>query len=168
MVPKVEDENDDDDDGLGYYFDGVKRTLTDEQVAMFRHSEVHALIRERGARRDQSNGRGDTDMVDARTEEGEDEREEMEYAAFLVRERQELSMQGQVGEVDYGREEESSRGAHRKDAKTPDWQRQRRKQVSYADIDEGEINPDGGGDIPDSKGADGGNAKTFAWPRIGG
>lgn len=35
------------DDGLGYYADGVKRTLTDEQVAMFRHSEIQALLRER-------------------------------------------------------------------------------------------------------------------------
>jgi hypothetical protein len=33
------------DDGLGYYPDGVKRTLTDEQIAIFRHSEVEALRR---------------------------------------------------------------------------------------------------------------------------
>jgi hypothetical protein len=33
------------DDGLGYYEDGVKRTLTDEQIAMFRHSELEALRR---------------------------------------------------------------------------------------------------------------------------
>jgi hypothetical protein len=36
----------DDDDGLGYYDDGVKRTLTDEQIAMFRHSEIEALRRQ--------------------------------------------------------------------------------------------------------------------------
>ena len=35
------------DDGLGYYEDGVKRTLTDEQIAIFRHSEIQALLRER-------------------------------------------------------------------------------------------------------------------------
>ncbi|KAH9840515.1 Protein of unknown function (DUF3807) [Teratosphaeria destructans] len=34
-------------DGLGYYPDGVKRTLTDEQIAMFRHSEIQDLLRER-------------------------------------------------------------------------------------------------------------------------
>ncbi|KAI5918340.1 hypothetical protein F4810DRAFT_715595 [Camillea tinctor] len=34
-----------DDDGLGYYSDGVKRTLTDEQIAIFRHSELEALRR---------------------------------------------------------------------------------------------------------------------------
>lgn len=35
------------DDGLGYYEDGTKRTLTDEQIAIFRHSEIQALLRER-------------------------------------------------------------------------------------------------------------------------
>ena len=35
------------DDGLGHYSDGVKRTLTDEQIAMFRHSEIESLLRER-------------------------------------------------------------------------------------------------------------------------
>jgi len=40
----------DEDDGLGYYDDGVKRTLTDEQIAMFRHSEIETLLRERRLR----------------------------------------------------------------------------------------------------------------------
>lgn len=40
---RAEEEEDD----LGYYPDGVKRTLTDEQIAMFRHSEIQALLRER-------------------------------------------------------------------------------------------------------------------------
>ncbi|KAK0383967.1 hypothetical protein NLU13_8056 [Sarocladium strictum] len=31
------------DDGLGYYDDGVKRTLTDEQIEIFRHSELQRL-----------------------------------------------------------------------------------------------------------------------------
>lgn len=35
------------DDGLGYYDDGVKRTLTDEQIAIFRHSELEASAREK-------------------------------------------------------------------------------------------------------------------------
>lgn len=34
-----------DDDGLGYYEDGCKRTLTDEQIAIFRHTEVQELLR---------------------------------------------------------------------------------------------------------------------------
>ncbi|KAG0651394.1 hypothetical protein D0Z07_1996 [Hyphodiscus hymeniophilus] len=35
------------DDGLGYYEDGAKRTLTNEQIAIFRHSEIEALLRDR-------------------------------------------------------------------------------------------------------------------------
>ncbi|CAG8953065.1 hypothetical protein HYFRA_00003260 [Hymenoscyphus fraxineus] len=46
----VEDEftaEEEDNDGLGYYADGGKRTLTDEQIAIFRHSEIETLLRER-------------------------------------------------------------------------------------------------------------------------
>ncbi|RKF58451.1 hypothetical protein OnM2_067024 [Erysiphe neolycopersici] len=39
--------NDPEDDCLGYYEDGTKRTLTDEQIAIFRHSELHRLLREK-------------------------------------------------------------------------------------------------------------------------
>jgi hypothetical protein len=45
--PDELDYAEEEDDGLGYYDDGVKRTLTDEQIAMFRHSEIQALLRER-------------------------------------------------------------------------------------------------------------------------
>ncbi|KAK2048135.1 hypothetical protein LZ31DRAFT_591742 [Colletotrichum somersetense] len=46
--PSFDEDGDviEEDDGLGYYSDGVKRTLTDEQIAMFRHSELEALRRE--------------------------------------------------------------------------------------------------------------------------
>ena len=36
-----------DEDDLGCYADGVKRTLTDEQIAIFRHSEIQSLLREK-------------------------------------------------------------------------------------------------------------------------
>lgn len=39
---------------LGYYPDGVKRTLTDEQIRIFRHSEIHALLRERQLKQDEA------------------------------------------------------------------------------------------------------------------
>ncbi|KAL2021444.1 hypothetical protein VTK56DRAFT_7197 [Thermocarpiscus australiensis] len=42
-----EEQYDEEDDGLGYYPDGVKRTVTDEQIAIFRHSELEALRRAR-------------------------------------------------------------------------------------------------------------------------
>ncbi|KAJ5179242.1 hypothetical protein N7492_002452 [Penicillium capsulatum] len=50
IVPAPEPEFEEDD--LGYYPDGVKRTLTDEQIRIFRHSEIHALLRERQLRED--------------------------------------------------------------------------------------------------------------------
>lgn len=40
------------EDDLGYYPDGVKRTLTDDQIAMFRHSEIQALVRARRHRQE--------------------------------------------------------------------------------------------------------------------
>ncbi|PKX91023.1 DUF3807 domain-containing protein [Aspergillus novofumigatus IBT 16806] len=42
-----------DDDGLGYYADGVKRTLTDEQIRIFRHSEIHSLLRQKQLREEE-------------------------------------------------------------------------------------------------------------------
>ncbi|MDI1488224.1 MAG: hypothetical protein OHK93_007498 [Ramalina farinacea] len=44
--------NNDDEDDLGFYQDGKKRTLTDEQVAMFRHSEIYGIVRARQVRRE--------------------------------------------------------------------------------------------------------------------
>ncbi|KAK1636145.1 hypothetical protein BDP81DRAFT_394784 [Colletotrichum phormii] len=38
------------EDDLGYYNDGVKRTLTDDQIAMFRHSELETIKREQERR----------------------------------------------------------------------------------------------------------------------
>ncbi|KAF1830324.1 hypothetical protein BDW02DRAFT_591963 [Decorospora gaudefroyi] len=40
------------DEELGYYPDGTKRTLTDEQISMFRHSEIHTIARQRRQRRE--------------------------------------------------------------------------------------------------------------------
>ncbi|OTA92502.1 hypothetical protein M434DRAFT_31755 [Hypoxylon sp. CO27-5] len=42
---EYEEYYEEEDDGLGYYSDGVKRTLTDEQIEIFRHSEIEALRR---------------------------------------------------------------------------------------------------------------------------
>jgi Protein of unknown function (DUF3807) len=39
-----EENLEEDDDDLGYYEDGVKRTLSDEQIKMFRHSEIQRLL----------------------------------------------------------------------------------------------------------------------------
>ena len=44
---------------MGYYHDGTKRTLTDDQIAMFRHSEIYAILRDRQVRKE--NRQADTD-----------------------------------------------------------------------------------------------------------
>ncbi|OAX79270.1 hypothetical protein ACJ72_06412 [Emergomyces africanus] len=44
MAPVTDDEHLN-EDGLGYYPDGTKRTLTDQQIEIFRHSEIQKLQR---------------------------------------------------------------------------------------------------------------------------
>ena len=54
-------------DDLGYYRDGAKRTLTDDQIAMFRHSEIYAILRARQVRQENREADGDQqsdDLVD--------------------------------------------------------------------------------------------------------
>ncbi|KAJ5642902.1 uncharacterized protein N7484_005409 [Penicillium longicatenatum] len=54
-APANEPEYDEDaggDEDLGYYPDGVKRTLTDDQIRIFRHSEIHSLLRARQLEQD--------------------------------------------------------------------------------------------------------------------
>lgn len=57
----------DDEDGLGYYPDGEKRTLTDEQINMFRHSEIQTLLREKRQReeKEQEHARNARDKIAA-------------------------------------------------------------------------------------------------------
>ena len=98
---------DEDDCNLGFYPDGVKRTLTDEQIAMFRHSEIYALYRERQIRKEnleagfepqpESPARGASSVIGTTatsTSEGrnavltkDDSDDEEEYARFLEAEK---------------------------------------------------------------------------------
>lgn len=56
---------------MGYYEDGVKRTLTDEQIRIFRHSEIHALLRERQRRREEEKEENEEEHgVDRESETG--------------------------------------------------------------------------------------------------
>lgn len=57
------------EEDLGYYKDGAKRTLTDEQIEIFRHSEIHALLRERERLREEE-AEGQSDVEE--TNESED------------------------------------------------------------------------------------------------
>ena len=86
------------DDGLGYYEDGVKRTLTDEQIAMFRHSEIQALLRDRRHKVENKDASVEVEKdvgrsAPALTEEVDGlaaEDEEEEYARFLEEERRQM------------------------------------------------------------------------------
>ncbi|KAI4143830.1 MAG: hypothetical protein LQ341_002805 [Variospora aurantia] len=51
------------DDDLGYYPDGVKRTLTDEQITMFRNSEIYSILRKRQLQRENQEGHEDFNPV---------------------------------------------------------------------------------------------------------
>lgn len=52
-------EYDEDYEDLGTYPDGTHRTLTDEQIAMFRHSEIQTLLRERRRAREAAESDGE-------------------------------------------------------------------------------------------------------------
>jgi hypothetical protein len=58
------------DDGLGYYEDGVKRTLTDEQIEIFRHSELQEQRRKQEKAK-LSSQRREMDSPKARESEAE-------------------------------------------------------------------------------------------------
>lgn len=77
-----------DDDDLGYYNDGVQRTLTDDQVAMFRNSEVQRLLADRRRAKEQE-------------EEQKQEKEEKYRARSRKRHRPESS-QAQQGKNESG------------------------------------------------------------------
>ncbi|KAF1932427.1 uncharacterized protein M421DRAFT_89712 [Didymella exigua CBS 183.55] len=54
---------------LGCYEDSTPRTLTDEQIAMFRHSEIQAIIRKRRLKRENGNGPEEEEAEDGEAEE---------------------------------------------------------------------------------------------------
>ncbi|CAM1504522.1 Fc.00g021130.m01.CDS01 [Cosmosporella sp. VM-42] len=57
------------EDDLGYYEDGVKRTLTDEQIEIFRHSELEALRKEQEKQSNKTPGSSDEarDLSDSKS-----------------------------------------------------------------------------------------------------
>lgn len=60
-------EDEEEDDGLGFYPDGNKRTLTDEQISMFRHSEIYSILRERQVRKENEEAESSQDIASAST-----------------------------------------------------------------------------------------------------
>jgi len=51
-------------DDLGFYPDGEKRTLTDDQIAMFRHSEIYSILRGRQVRMENKGADGNDQSDD--------------------------------------------------------------------------------------------------------
>lgn len=81
-------------DDLGYYPDGAKRTLTDDQIAMFRHSEIYSILRERQVRREnlEAEGGEQSETMVAQSEEAVE-------ATALSDEEGEVQSDGGVKEV---------------------------------------------------------------------
>ena len=67
----LENTGSEDVDELGYYPDGVKRTLTDEQIAMFRHSEMYSILRERQVLKENRQADG-YELSDSQLSDGEE------------------------------------------------------------------------------------------------
>ena len=107
----TDEEHADEDDGLGYYDDGAKRTLTDEQIAIFRHSEIQFLLRARRQTQEKMTseykdiprskemengvwGVEEAEDTEKGVEEGEvsDEDDEEEYTRFLEAELKEMEL----------------------------------------------------------------------------
>ena len=82
------------DDDLGYYPDGNKRTLTDEQIAMFRHSEIYSILRERQVRKENLEADGG-DQSETLASQPEEDAE----ATILPDEEREVQIGPEVKEV---------------------------------------------------------------------
>lgn len=87
-VPEVQN------DDLGYYPDGVKRTLTDDQIAMFRHSEIYSILRERQVRKENLEAEGGNQSENIGSQP-----EEVVKATALSDEEGEVQSEGEVNEV---------------------------------------------------------------------
>ena len=97
----------DEEDDLGYYSDGVKRTLTDKEIEIFRHSEIHTLLRQHEAAEEALESELDVDEAPKKKQDPEkllsplsaledevllgDKDDEEEYARFLEQERKEFA-----------------------------------------------------------------------------
>ena len=81
-------------DDLGYYPDGAKRTLTDDQIAMFRHSEIYSIVRERQVRKENLEAQGgeQSEAIVSRSEEAV-------QGTALSGEEEEVQSDGEIKEV---------------------------------------------------------------------
>ncbi|KAL9610210.1 MAG: hypothetical protein Q9167_005087 [Letrouitia subvulpina] len=122
-----------DEDGLGYYPDGVKRTLTDDQIAMFRQSEIYALLRERQLKREEEE-EADADSPQSSPERSNEVHGKRDgrapTARRLARELDDIIAGN--GELDYGEDTATNLNTRHQ----PRENIYGRKQVSYDDVDD--------------------------------
>jgi hypothetical protein len=149
--------HEDDEDDLGWYHDGVKRTLTDEQVAMFRHSEIQRLLQQRRLNANQAVRHSD---IQANEESGLSK--QRKRAKRNKRANESVALQSEDAKLDYGQEKEKSASAPGQ----VDRQQHHRKVVKYSDgLDE----PDQWGATKEIDRSSGriGVSQTFHWPKLG-
>ena len=150
----------DDDDKLGWYHDGVKRTLTDEQVAMFRHSEIQRLLQQRRFSANRVVSHSD---IQANEESGLSE--QSKRAKRNKRANESVALQSEDTRLDYGQKKE-------KPASAPgqvDCQRHHhhhRKVVRYSD-ELGEPDQWAATKEIDRSSDRIGVSQTFHWPKLG-
>jgi len=152
----------DDDDKLGWYHDGVKRTLTDEQVAMFRHSEIQRLLQQRRLNANRAMSHSD---IQANEESGLSK--QSKRAKRNKRTNENVTLQSEDVKLDYGQEKEEPASAPGQvDRQQHHHHRHHRKVIKYSD-ELGE--PDQWGATkeigrPSDKIS---VSQTFHWPKLG-
>ncbi|KAI4157191.1 MAG: hypothetical protein LQ342_008477 [Letrouitia transgressa] len=121
-----------DEDDLGYYPDGVKRTLTDDQIAMFRCSEIYALLRERQLKREKE--KADADGHQSNLERSNQSHEKRDSRAPTARRlaRELDNVVTETGDLDYGEDTATNLDTRNQ----PRDNIYGRKQVCYDDVDD--------------------------------
>jgi hypothetical protein len=147
----------DDDDNLGWYHDGVKRTLTDEQVAMFRHSEIQRLLQQR------RNADRAVRHSDNQANEQSGLIKQSKRAKRNKRANESVALQSEDIKLDYGQEKEKPASAP---GQVDHQQHHHRKVVKYSD-GLGELDQSRGTKEIDRSSGRISVSQTFHWPQLG-
>jgi hypothetical protein len=154
--------HDDDDDKLGWYHDGVKRTLTDEQVAMFRHSEIQRLLQQRRLNANRAVSHSDIQANEESGLSGQSKRTKRNKRA-----NESVALQSEDSRLDYGQEKEKPASAPGKvDRQHHHHHHRHRKVVKYSD-ELGEPDQWGATKEIDRPSDRIGVSQTFHWPKLG-
>lgn len=125
----------------------MKRTLTDEQIRIFRHSEIHSLLREREVEAENEafdNPPADEDMGDEKGNDGADTSAERQNGVTnsstsedsgvkQARIESQANVDSEAGALDYGEDGPGQNNQQPKNANTPRSAFAGRRIISYAD-----------------------------------